>query len=218
MIIVRHTCLKHVLLTRTCHSADCDTDHSLVCCKIRLTPKTLHGTKPQGKPCINTNKMQQEAKMEEFAKTIKAISTKNTQSTASYTWIHLRECIAKTALATFKKRTSWSSDWFNAKSAELIPVIEATRAALAEYKRSPREKTLKILRAARSKVQQTARKCANEYWQGLSRDIQTVVETSNIRGMYDGITKALGPIQSKKAPFKSISEEVITEKGKQMER
>ncbi|XP_068714290.1 uncharacterized protein [Montipora foliosa] len=219
MIIVRRTSLKHVLLTRTCHRADCDTDHSLVCCKIRLTPKTLHRAKPQGKPRINTIKMQQEAKIEEFAKTFEeAISTKNPQSTALDTWIHLRECIHTSALAIFGKMTSRSSDWFDAKSAEMTPVIEAKRAALTEYKRSPSEKTLKTLSAARSKVQQTARKCANEYWQELSRNIQTAAETGNIRGMYDGITKALGPTQSKTAPLKSISGEVITDKGKQMER
>ena len=133
-------------------------------------------------------------------------------------WIHLRECIHTSALAIFGKKTSRSSDWFDAKSAEMTPVIEAKRAALTEYKRSPSEKTLKTLRAARSKVQQTARKCANEYWQELSRNIQTAADTGNIRGMYDGITKALGPTQSKTAPLKSISGEVITDKGKQMER
>ena len=219
MIIVRRTSLKHVLLTRTCHSADCDTDHPLVCCKIRPTPKTHHRAKPQGKPRINTIKMQQESKIEEFAKTFEeAISTKNPQSTALDTWIHLRECIHTSALAIFIKKTSRTSDWFDAKSAEMTPVIEAKRAALTEYKRSPSEKTLNTLRAARSKVQQTARKCANEYWQELSRDIQTAADTGNIRVMYDGITKALGPTQSKTAPLKSISGEVITDKGKSMER
>ena len=46
--------------------------------------------------------------------------------------------------------------WFHAKSAEMDPVIEAKRAALAEYKHSPSNKTLKTLRVAqaRSKRQQ----------------------------------------------------------------
>ncbi|KAL8607763.1 hypothetical protein ACOMHN_039436 [Nucella lapillus] len=54
----------------------------------------------------------------------------------------------------------------------MTPVIEAKRADLAEYKRSPSDKSLQALRAARSKVQQTARRCANEYWLQLSDDIQ----------------------------------------------
>ncbi|KAM9365333.1 craniofacial development protein 2-like [Pholidichthys leucotaenia] len=36
LILVRHAAIKNVLHTRSYHSADCDTDHSLVCCKIRL--------------------------------------------------------------------------------------------------------------------------------------------------------------------------------------
>ena len=36
--------------------------------------------------------------------------------------------------------------------------------------------------------------------------------------MYDGIKKALDPTQSKTAPLKSSSGEIITDKGHQMER
>ena len=86
------------------------------------------------------------------------------------------------------------------------------------YKQSPNERNRQILRAARSKVQQTARRCANEYWTQLSQDIQRAAITGNIRGMYDGIKKAQGPIQSKTAPLKSSSGEIITDKGQQMER
>ena len=107
-------------------------------------------------------------------------------------------------------------DWFDAKSSEMTPVTEAKRTALIEYKRSPSERNLQIIRAARSKVQQTARRCANEYWTQISEDIQTAAITGNIKGMYDGIKKALGPTQSKTAPLKSSSGEIITDKGQQM--
>ena len=134
--------------------------------------------------------MQQEAKIKEFAKTFEeAISTKNPQSTALDTWIHLRECIHTSALAIFRKKTSRSSDWFVAKSAEMTPVIEAKWAALTEYKCSPSEKTLKTLRTARSKVQQTA-----------SRNIQTAADTGKIKGMYDGITKVSDQPRAKQHP------------------
>ena len=54
----------------------------------------------------------------------------------------------RTALATFGKKTSKSHDWFEAKSDVMTPVIEAKWVALAEYKRSPSEKNLQIIRAA----------------------------------------------------------------------
>ena len=40
----------------------------------------------------------------------------------------------------------------------------------------------------------------------------------NIRGMYDGIKKALGPTLNKTAPLRSSTGEVITNRGHQLER
>ena len=100
----------------------------------------------------------------------------------------------------------------------MSPVIEAKRTALAEYKRSPTKRNLQMLRAARSQVQHTARRCANEYWTELSETIQTAAATGSIRGMYDGIKRSPGPTQSKTAPLKSNTGEVITDQGRQMDR
>ena len=137
---------------------------------------------------------------------------------ATEKWEILRDTMHRTALATFGKKTSKTHDLFDAKSSEMRPVIEAMRTALMEYKRSLGERNLQILRAARSKVQQAARRCANKYWTQLCQDIQTAAITGNLRGMYDGIKKALGPTQCKTAPLKSSSGEKITDKGQQMER
>ncbi|XP_076037555.1 uncharacterized protein LOC143023002 [Oratosquilla oratoria] len=173
LILIRRSNIKLVQITRTYHSADCDTDHSLVCCKIRLQPKKLHKSKQKGKPRMNTMGMHLPEKVEEFAKSLqKALSVEHQHCSAAEKWDHLRDTIQKTALATFGKKTSKNNDWFDAKFSEMSPVIDAKRAALAEYKRSPNEKTLQALRAVRSKVQQTARRCANEYWQQLSDSIQ----------------------------------------------
>ena len=57
---------KNVLHTRSYHSVDCNTDHSLVCCKIRLQPKRFHCTKKQGNPRIDVSKMSQPKLMSQF--------------------------------------------------------------------------------------------------------------------------------------------------------
>ncbi|KAL6458375.1 hypothetical protein MHYP_G00336050 [Metynnis hypsauchen] len=163
--------------------------------------------------------MQPPGKPEEFTTSFEdALTTEYPCNTASELWNYLHEAIQKSALATFGRKTSKNCDWFDAKSAELTPVIEAKHTALSEYKHSPSEKTLQALRSARRKVQQIARRCTNEYWQELSHDIQNTAATGNIRGMYEGIKKALGPMQSKTAPPKTSSRKVITDKAKQMER
>jgi len=192
---------------------------SLWVCGHDIPVTKIHRTKHVGKPRIDTTKMQYPEKVEEFAKSLEdALSVDQPHNSASEKWDHLQETIQKTAFAIFGRKTSRNCDWFEAKSSEMTPVIEEKRAALAECKRSPSEKSFQALRAARSKVQQTARRYANEYWKQLSDDIQTAAVTGNIRGMYEGIKKALGPTQSKTAPLKSSSGEVITDKGKQVER
>ena len=97
----------------------------------------------------------------------------------------------------------------------MTSIIEAKHAALAEYKWSPTEQNLQTLRAARNKVQCITRCCANEYWTEHCEMIQMAAATGNIRGMYDGIKKALG---EQDGPLKSTTGEVITDQGWQMER
>jgi len=111
------------------------------------------------------------------------LKTSQTGDSATEKWATLRDTMHRTALATFGRKTLKSHDWFEAKSAEMTPIIEAKRTALAEYKRFPSEGKLQILRAARSEAQQIARHCANEYWSELSETIQKAAITGNIRGM-----------------------------------
>ena len=68
------------------------------------------------------------------------------------------------------------------------------------------------LRSARSKVQLTARRCANEYWQELINDIHTAAATGSIGGTYEGIKVALAPTQSKKGPLKTSREKLSSTK------
>ena len=131
--------------------------------------------------------------------------------TATEKWEVLRDTVDRTALATLGKRSSKSHVWFEAKSTVMTPAIEAKRAALAEYK-------LQILRIVTSKAQQTARRCANEYWTELSENIQSAAITGNIRGVYDGIKKAIRPTLNKTAPLRSSTWEVITDRGHQLEK
>ena len=157
--------------------------------------------------------------IEQFAEAFEAeYDASQSGDTATEKWETLRDTIYCITLAIFGKKTSKSHDWYEAKSSEMTPVIEAKHAALAKYKWSPTEQNLQTLRAARSKVQCIARHCANVYWTEHSEMIQLAAAMGNIRGMYDGIKKALGPMQSKMAPLKSTTGEVITDQGQQMKR
>ena len=115
-------------------------------------------------------------------------------------------------------RKSPETDWFEASISVMEPVIDSKRSALINYKRDPSQKNLRALRAARSKAQQTARRCANDYWLQLSDNIQQASDSGNIRGMYEGIKQATGKSLKKTAPLKSKTGEIITDRDKQMSR
>ena len=66
------------------------------------------------------------------------------------------------------------------------------------------------LRAARSIAQGIARRCANIFWLQLCESIQTASDCGNIRGMFDGIKRAVGPTVKKTAPLKPTTGETTT--------
>ena len=56
---------------------------------------------------------------------------------------------------------------------------------------------------------------ANEFWAELSQKIQL---TGNICGMYDGIKKAIEPVQRMNTSIKSSTGEILTDNKEKMER
>ena len=101
-------------------------------------------------------------------------------------WGSIRDAIYSAAVTTYGKKKRKNTDWFEANITKIESVIATKRTALAEYKRDPSQRNLEALRAARGKAQQTARRCANEYWQEICKKIQTVSDTGNIRNMFEG--------------------------------
>ena len=107
LILTRRKQLSSVLTTRSYHSADCDTDHSLVCCKIRLQPKKLHRVKPPGKPRIDTAKASHMDMGEKLCQSlIDALAKKlPPEGSAEQQWDHLRNTIHDTALSVLGRKT-----------------------------------------------------------------------------------------------------------------
>ena len=71
---------------------------------------------------------------------------------AAQRWEYLRDTIYNAASLTFRKKQAKTADWFEAHLDEIQPFNEEKRRALASYKSSPSERTLQMLRAARSKI------------------------------------------------------------------
>ena len=66
LVLTRCINLGNVKLTRSYQSADCDTDHTLVCCKVNFKAKRVHHTKKEGRHCINTCMARRSENVKEF--------------------------------------------------------------------------------------------------------------------------------------------------------
>ena len=218
LVVTRRAMLNCVLVTRSYHSADCDTDHSLVVSKVRLQCKQIHRSKQKGRPRINTARTSIPAVCERFISSVEAALRDCPNGNAEERWSHIRDSTYKSAMDTFGKKERRNPDWFESGIALLEPAIAAKRTAMLDYKREPTEKTLAAHRKARNDAQRTARQCANGYWLNLCQSIQLSSDSGNIGAMYEGIKKAFGPSIVKVAPLRSVSGAILTDRGKQMER
>ncbi|XP_038059300.1 craniofacial development protein 2-like [Patiria miniata] len=218
LVLTRRGGLGSVKLTRSFQSADCDTDHSLVGCKVKLQPQRFHRAKREGRPRIDTSKTRNPDKVEEFVKALENVLPGPPSNNTNVRWSHLRDTIYNAAMSIFGKRQNKSADWFEANAEEMLPLIKEKRQALSAYKNLPSAGNLQALRTARSRVQQSARHCANDYWLQLCSSIQTAANVGNVRGMYEGIKQAIGPTQNKSALLKSATGEVIKDRDQQMNR
>ncbi|XP_052217843.1 uncharacterized protein LOC127835421 [Dreissena polymorpha] len=218
LVITRRSLLSSVLGTRSYHSADCDSDHALVCSRMRFLPRKLHRSKPPGRPRINIARIGDCQRREEFVNSLENALKDLPEQDAMGRWKSIRDTIYDAAIAAFGKKEGKNPDWFNANLQELEPVLATKRSALLAYRKSPCEKTLSALRTARSNAHRIARRCANDYWLQLCESIQRSADCGNVRGMYDGIKKAVGPTVKKTAPLKSSTGETITDRNHQMRR
>ena len=130
----------------------------------------------------------------------------------------MRYTLYQSGLEAFGRKEHYNQDWFEANWQEMEPVVGAKRAAHLAHVSNPRQATRDALRAARRRCQNTARRCANDYWMKLSEKIQCDADCGNTGGMYAGIKNATGPSVTKSVPLKSKSGEFITDQKKQLDR
>lgn len=217
LIITRRVHLNHVHITRAYHGADCDTDHSLICTKIQLCPKKLHRAKIPASPRIDASATAIPANVSLFNDILSSNLGDCLELSTEDHWCHIKETTHAAALKAFGKKRRKSEDWFNANITTLQPLIEAKRNALQNYQRNPSSSSLEALQESRRRAKEKCKECANNYWMNLCAEIQSAADTGNARGMFEGIKKAIGPIQSKTAPLKSSTGETITDKSKLMD-
>ncbi|XP_047471495.1 craniofacial development protein 2-like [Penaeus chinensis] len=146
LVLVRRSNLNSIKVVRSYHSADCDTDHLLVCCKVKLSPKKIFFSKAKGKPRLNTANMQDPVLVSQFTNLFEKEYSIIESDQAEKRWQSLKSAMHSCALATFGRKKTKSSDWFETKSKILNPVIVKKRQMQCMYNKHPSRENLYKLR------------------------------------------------------------------------
>ena len=105
MIITKRDSLNNVCNIRSFHSADCNTDHSLIATKLKLKPKMFHHSKRIGQPRINTSKTAYPEKNREFNRHLdETLNTSHGERSVEESWTSLRTAIYGAAVLIYGKK------------------------------------------------------------------------------------------------------------------
>ena len=104
-IITRRHALPEVNHIRTFYSANCNTDHSSVCSKFKLTPKKLFSTKQQCKPRINVTNTRDKDRCQQFNQLIsKNQDLIESNGNIDDCWSEIKSHVQNSALAVFGEK------------------------------------------------------------------------------------------------------------------
>ena len=219
LILTRQNNTHNVQNTRVYHSADCNTDHSLIRSKVKLTPKRIYCTKNKGPPKIDTSKTSDTSRKEVFIQHFLSSGNCSPETTTSTdSWNTLRDSIHESAVAAFGQKKRRNKDWFESNADLIVPVLEKKRNAMMKLKSDPRPENKLAYKTSRSEAQRLSRQCANDYFTKLSDKIQRASDNGNIRKMYEGIKKVVGKEVKKPAPLKSKSGVLLYDKDQKLDR
>ncbi|XP_046962200.1 uncharacterized protein LOC124531734 [Vanessa cardui] len=217
LALSRRRDLRETLHTRAFHSADCDTDHSLVATKVRLVPRRVHSSKPLGRKKINLFKTRDMEVVESFGRLVREeVATWDSTASAQVEWEKLKSLLTDTAGKVFGYQKIKPYDWFLENEEHLVPLIDSKRQAALNFRLNPCDATREDLTKAKAALQRSTRFFANAYWTELCQSIQACASAGDTGGVYAGIKRALGPTPKKTAPLKEIDGSVITDSTRQM--
>lgn len=206
-VIVRKSDFKEIQSTRVWRSADCDTDHRMLVCKMKVRWKKCGKTAASRPKRINVAGLRREQDRREFqcemTRSLNSITITEEESAES-TWQLLRNAAVKVCLDTIgrvpKKR---DPDWFQDNAAEIEAAISQRRERHNKVLSNPQDaQCQREYKAAKSKVLKTTRRAKNQWYLEKAAEIQKLADMHDTRGFYNAIKEIYGPTCSKECPVR----------------
>ncbi|CAG4979837.1 unnamed protein product [Colias eurytheme] len=218
LILTKKKNLAEILHTRAFHSADCDTDHSLVVSRVAIIQKKIHSRNTLGRQSIDCRNIQNDKKLEEYSQLIKEAEGVVLASSLNEKWSTVKDLLTNGAEKVFGRRRVKIQDWFTDYEEELKPLVEAKREAFLCHRMKPSRITQAKLKNAQANLQRSSRYFSNKFWCELCRSIQHYAEASDFHGVFSAIKKALGPLPKKTGTLKELDGSLITNSDRQLSR
>ena len=216
LVLVRRKPIASVSFSRTFHSADGDTDHFLVLTAVQI-PKQKR-VKRKGKPKLNTVNMKRAENLEVFRESVEHGMADCNHSDVDSSWLTLKTVMYNSAKKAFGTQKKFQEDWMAENFDVLEPAISAKHTAYRAYNARATRLTSANLKVAQRRLRSVTRSCANDYWNKLCDEMQKAADTGNLRELYSGINKAVGPKPRKVCPLESKEGTAITDTNEQLLR
>jgi hypothetical protein len=142
-VFIQKTHLQDLTHVRSMHSADCDTDVSLVRCKIKLKPMRIHMSRPKPSPTLDVLATKSKENCQQFQASLQAnfVLSSPTQDATS-AWLRFHNIVSDCALSSFGRRTQKQPDWFRCHADTLFPLLAEKRAAQLAVKKDTSPRTI----------------------------------------------------------------------------
>lgn len=213
-IIVRQKDRRHIRHCRAYRGVECDTDHRLLICKMKIEPprrgKRLTGPKH---PRYDFSKLKKLEYRNEFSAEVQTQlhAQVPTHDTIEEDW----ELTKKSVTAAAKKVLGLvpkcpNPDWFEENSDEIEACVNEKNKLFKATLVRPDDGELrtKYLRA-KATVQKTTRRLKNAWYQGKAKEIQVLADQNNTSAFYKAINMVYGPIWNRSCPIKSRDDRLL---------
>ena len=199
-ILTRRRDLQDMCTVRVMRGAECGTDHQLVRGKFKmriLSKKRSEGIKVPKRMDVSRLAIPEiRRNLQDAFENVEFDGTWNTFKAEVYN--------AGVEVLGLKKRKH--QDWFDDNDSCITSLIEARNNLKAEYlgsSESSKESVKKSLSEAKATLQRELRRMKNQWWVGISNDIQAAYNRKDAKVLYHLIRQVFGPQSSSVVPMKS---------------
>ncbi|XP_017687220.1 PREDICTED: uncharacterized protein LOC108505570 [Lepidothrix coronata] len=207
----RDVCDVH---TRVMPSAECQTDHRLVRCKLNLILKfrPKRGNIPRRR--LQVNDLQSATVRNKFQANLQTRlddhSTDSADTSPVTLWHHIKNSILQSSEESLGFSLKKNKDRFNENNQEIQELLRKKRTTHQAHLALPSCHIRKTaFRITCSKLQHKLRDIQNKWWISLAEKTQLCADTGDHRGFYEALKTAHGPAYQAQSPLLSADGQTL---------